>query len=286
MLGLPWWAWLLLGLVAFLWIAFLAARSWRRTIRLEFMEFLRQEAPEVEILTELEHELAVMVRGGGDGTLRLDRLYREGSRLKPEDTAGRKDLFNRLLAVLRESPDIGRLESEEDRRRILPRLVTDSFLRQIRAEMSGEVLPALPLGVPGLSVVLVLDGETAVAYLSEGQLSAIGLTPEEGLELARQNLARSFESAIVRRALTDGSLNVVKAGDSFDAARLLLVPGALAPGEQVVALIPDRDTLVVTSVPKDGNWSGLRKLARAAAGEPLWTEPLVVTADGVSTIRP
>ena len=285
MLGLPWWAWLLLGVVAFLWVAFVAARSWRRTIRLEFIEFLRREAPEVEILNELEHELVVKVRGGGDGTLRLDRLYREGSRLKPEDTARREDLFNRLLAVLRESPDIGRLESEEDRRRILPRLVTDSFLRQIRAEMAGEVLPALPLGVPGLSVVLVLDGETAVAYLSEGQLSAIGLTPEEGLELARQNLARSFESAIVRRALTDGSLNVVKAGDSFDAARLLLVPGALAPGEQVVALIPDRDTLVVTSAPRDGNWAGLRKLARAAAGEPLWTEPLVVTAEGVSTIR-
>ncbi len=165
MLGLPWWAWLLLGVVAFLWVAFVAARSWRRTIRLEFVEFLRREAPEVEILTELDHELAVKVRGGGEGTLRLDRLYREGSQLKLEDTVARKDLFKRLLAVLRESPDIGRLESEEDRRRILPRLVTDSFLRQIRTEMSGEVLPALPLGVPGLSVVLVLDGETAVAYL-------------------------------------------------------------------------------------------------------------------------
>lgn len=281
MLGFPWWAWLLLGLMGFLWLAFVAAREWRRTIRLEFTEFLRREAPEVEVATEREYELTVKVPQGVDGTLRLDRLYREGSQLKANDVGGRRDLFDRLLAVIREGPGIARVESAEDRRRVLPRLVNDSFLKQLRAEVTEEVLPALPLGVPGLSVVLVLDGKTAVAYLTQEQLAAMQLTPLEALELARQNLARSFEPGIVRRAVTGGSLNMVKAGDSFDAARLLLVPSALEPGERVAALVPDRDTLVITSVPNDGNWAPLRKLARSAATEPLWAEPLLVTAEGI-----
>lgn len=286
MLGLNWWVWLLLGAIGFIGLAFFAARSWRRTMRQEFAEFLRREAPEVEVLSEAEYEFAIRVRDAGEGVLRLDRLYREGSQLKTEDAAGRKHLFSRLLATVREGPAIARLETEEDRRRGLPRLVNDSFLTELRGHTAADVVPALPLGVPGLSIVLVLDGETAVSYLTEGQLAAAGLTAAEGLELARSNLSRVVEDGIVRRALADGSLNVVKAGDSFDAARLLLVPAALGPGERVAALIPDRDTLVITSVPTDGDWTDLRKLARTHTGEPLWSDPLVVSAEGVFPVRP
>jgi len=52
----------------------------------------------------------------------------------------------------------------------------------------------------------------------------------------------------------------------------------------VVALIPDRDTLVLAMPPEDGDWSSLRKLAKNAAGEPLWREPLLVTREGISAI--
>ena len=61
----------------------------------------------------------------------------------------------------------------------------------------------------------------------------------------------------------------------------MLVPGDLDAGESVVALIPDRDTLVLSAAPDDGDWAGLWKLARAAAGDPLRTEPLIVTPDGI-----
>ena len=108
------------------------------------------------------------------------------------------------------------------------------------------------------------------------------LTPEQALEAGRANLARTFGRDVVRSVVGSRTINVIKISDSFDAARLLLVPGYLDAGESLVALIPDRDTLALTAAPADGDWAGLRRLARAAAGDPLWTEPLIVTSDGIS----
>ena len=99
---------------------------------------------------------------------------------------------------------------------------------------------------------------------------------------AAPNLARTFGRDVVRSAVGSRNINVVKSCDSFDAARLLLVPGYLEAGESVVTLIPDRDTLVLTAPPDDGDWAGLRKLAHAADGDPLWAEPLIVTPAGIA----
>ena len=46
-------------------------------------------------------------------------------------------------------------------------------------------------------------------------------------------------------------------------------------------MIPDRDTLVLLAPPADGDWTPHRRLAKNAAGDPLWTEPLIVTARGI-----
>ena len=124
-----------------------------------------------------------------------------------------------------------------------------------------------------------------MAYVVRETLTELQLTPEEALGVARDNLAATSPRPLVRAALQDGSLQVSKMGDTYDAARLLLLPGCLEHGEEVAAAIPDRDTLLVTRVPGDGDWSGLRKLARAAAGEPLWREPLRVTREGVSEVE-
>ena len=158
----------------------------------------------------------------------------------------------------------------------MPRLVNESRLRQLRAETSGDPLPALPSGVAGLSIVLVLDGANSVAYLTERHLDDLALTSEGALQLAKENLSRSFEAAIVRRAIHGGTLNVVKTFDTFDAARLLLLPQFLREGEELAALDPDRDTLVVTRVPANRDWVRAAKtregkgrrsaLARAAVG--------------------
>jgi uncharacterized protein YtpQ (UPF0354 family) len=122
----------------------------------------------------------------------------------------------------------------------------------------------------------------SVAYLSSSQLAELGLDSAAALKIAKENLGRSFDSALVRSTVEKPNLNVVKALDTYDAARLLLVPALLKPGEALAAMIPDRDTLVLAQAPKDDNWDGLTKLARNAAGDPLFRKPILVTSEGFS----
>lgn len=100
---------------------------------------------------------------------------------------------------------------------------------------------------------------------------------------SRQRWRQALVDHLRRTAPRHRDRGLIKTCDSFDAARLLLVPGYLEAGETLVALIPDRDTLVLTTPPADDDWAGLRTLAGTADGDPLYTEPLVVTSAGIAT---
>jgi hypothetical protein len=167
---------------------------------------------------------------------------------------------------------------EVDRSKILPRLVTAEFVA--RANTNND-LPHRPLGETGLFVAYVEDGENSVRFVM-GPLVEEACMDEEGLyQLAVENLGQTFNFAALRESQPDLGITTIKCGDSFDAARLLLIPKDLRPGEAVAALVPDRDTLTLTPVPADGNWSPLVELARIPASEHLLLDrPLKVTSAG------
>jgi hypothetical protein len=287
MLGLPWWLWLAAAIAAFFVFGFRRAKAWRASIRAEFIAYLRREAPELEVVAERDQELDIRRADGGTGTLSLGRLYREGTYIPVGDTAGKEAFFARFVAMLREGDKIASLDPEADRARVFPRLVPDAFFTGVPARAAGRAPATLPSGVPGLSIALVLDSETSVAYLTDELLADLKLSPDEALSLAKENLRRSMDvGAAVRRTVTEKSMNVLKGGDSYDAARILLVPESLAEGEEIAAAIPDRDTLMLTLPPLDGDWSRLRKLARTPAGDVLWREPLLVRSTGISAVPP
>ena len=222
-------------------------------------------------------------------TFYLARLYQRIAELPAGDTpelrADRAAVYDTIVATIRDgATGLASLDADAERRNVMPRLVTDDALAALRSQVAagGKALPSLPSGVAGLSIVFVLDREASVAYLTGDLLAELKLTPDEALDVGRANLARTFGRDVVRSAVGSRNINVIKSCDSFDAARLLLVPGYLDAGESLVALIPDRDTLVLTTAPADGDWAGLRKLARAAAGDPLCAEPLIVTSAGIA----
>ena len=99
--------------------------------------------------------------------------------------------------------------------------------------------------------------------------------------LALENLGRTFGPEPVRKTLSENSITMIKCLDSYDAARLLLLPGYLQPGEALAALVPDRDTLTILPLPGGGNWAPLAELAKSAASDHLLLDrPLRVTCDG------
>jgi hypothetical protein len=165
-----------------------------------------------------------------------------------------------------------------DRSRILPRLITEDFFDRVDDE---EVLPHRPLGDTGLFVAYVVDSEDSVMYVMGGVAEELGLD-EPGLHaLALENLGRTFGPEVVRKAIAEPAITTIKCLDSFDAARLLLIPGYLRPGEAIAAIIPDRDTLTLLHLPGDNNWTPLAKLAAVPASDHLLLDrPLRVTCDG------
>jgi hypothetical protein len=167
---------------------------------------------------------------------------------------------------------------EVDRGKVLPRLVTAEFVGRANA---NNDLPHRPLGETGLFVAYVEDGENAVRFVMGPLVEEVGLDEDGLYRLSLENLGQTFSFAALRESQPDLGITTVKCGDSFDAARLLLIPQDLRPGEAVVALVPDRDTLTLTSVPADGNWAPLVELAKIPDSEHLLLDrPLKVTSAG------
>jgi hypothetical protein len=281
-----WSAWALLAAAGLASVGLLVrwgARRWDASVRGDFVEYLRANAPDVEVLEVREREISVRTKDGSDGVIFLPNLFAAVANIDARDRAGREAIFSRFVGMAHQWGSATNL-TERDRDRVRPRLVNEAFLARLRGEVKDVTIPAAPSGVAGLFVVFVLDSPESVAYVNDRHLEDLKLSEADALALAKANLSRAFNRETVRRVLSDRSISVVKTGDTFDAARLLLVPDALEPGESVAALIPDRDTLALTVVPGDGDWAHLRKLARAAEGDPLWTEPLIVTSEGIGSL--
>src|SRR2546430_2628019 len=131
----------------------------------------------------------------------------------------------------------------------MPRLVTTDFSGALPD--GGRLLPSRPLGNTGLRVAYVRDLAQRVQYLTRPHLEELGIENDGELhELALANVRKIFDSDIVRSAV-GGNLIACKALDTYDAARLLLVPENLKAGESLVAAVPDRDTLALIAMPRN-----------------------------------
>jgi hypothetical protein len=297
MLAMMWWGWGGIaaggaGALVALWAT--ARRSWRSSVRQEFLQHLRRTAPDLAITGIHPDRIEVALPDASpdaSATLCLARLYQRVADLPasgtPEQRGGRPGVYDRLIATLRDGTSgLQPMDGAADRRNVMPRLISDDALAALRVRVApagqptGRWLPSVPSGVAGLSIVFVLDGAAAVAYLTSDRLAELNLTPAEALAVGRANLARTFGRDVVRSAVRSTTINIVKVGDSFDATRLLLIPSYLEAGESLIAIVPDRDTLVLTPPPEDGDWTRLRTLAGAADGDPLCSEPLIVTPSG------
>ena len=274
---MPWWGWGIVGLVTVVLGLFALRKQFRRWARRRLIEHLRQTSPETQLLEEHDDRLVLKTGDGTTGPLFLDRFYKAmAGATAPEAERVVLDHWTALVQEGREL--VGRLSKAEHGPRILPRLVPLGFFDQIEAEAK---IPRRPLDDTGLFVVYVLDSPSSVAYLTDDHVKDLLVGPDELHRLALQNLRGRTPPDLLARALAPEGVVQVGVGDSYDAARLLLLSDQLAEGKALAAAIPDRDTLLVAPLPKDGDWGPLRKLARAPRTDrPLVDRPLRVTREG------
>ena len=139
--------------------------------------------------------------------------------------------------------------------------------------------------MPGLSIVFVLDSETSVAYLTDDLLKELGLSPEEALALARENLSRPMDmAAVVRGVLEQKSLSLLKAGDTSTPRASCSFPPVSRRGRSSPPSSPTGTRSGSRCLPRTATGRACARLARTPAGDILWREPLRVTRNGIAPV--
>jgi hypothetical protein len=269
--AMPLWVWILFAIGVAVLFARRTVRAYRREVRVQFVAWLAKEHPDWTVRTIDDFRLAVTIPAIGETPIGLGRLFTTIAATRDRTAAARAHHYEAFARPLADQVIV-----PEDAARLRPRLVTREWLDVVPADQ-----PVLhrPLGETGLYVAYVLDSPRTVTFVTEVQRAQLGLDADAVHARALANLRATFDPSASRDALAGSGLVTLKTADSFDAARLLLIPETLAAGEAVAACVPDRDTLVLSAVPKD--WETLVPLARTAAGPPLLARPLLVTRAGI-----
>ena len=137
-------------------------------------------------------------------------------------------------------------------------------------QVEGREKPNRPYSIFGehFAVGLVYDLPESMAHVTQAHLDKWGVTLYEALEVARQNLAEK-QFAFVGPSEGDG-LWCAMQKDSYDAARILLldtIRGFRVRGD-VVAMIPNREALLVTGSEDLDALKGMLQLATEAIQQP------------------
>ena len=263
-MNLPWWGWIIGGVVALAAITRAAIKKNRARIETEFVYYLQEHHPSLRFVRQEGKTMVLAHERVGEIRFYMHKLYVAVLRTPPNDRDARRALYEHFARAFLDQAEPGQI----DPAKLRPRIVREDKLPE---------LPSRPLDGLGLRVVYVLDAPASVRYVT-GELAAqLGLDEPALYARALANLAVPAE--LVRAPLERKTMSVVKLLDGHDAARLLGVPSHLREGESLLAVIPDVNTLALVA---GGEPASLAKLAHSADGEPLFDGVLRVTRDGFS----
>ena len=221
---------------------------------------------------------------GGPVTMNLHNIYAEAGQLDGDARAER--LRKAVLAMMPpERPDTW----GEAAPQLLPAVRTASWAYASAGDGRADV-PA-PFGrplVPFVKVLCAIDSEHSIAFGGVDDLSAWGVSDDEALHTAAENLAD--QPCEVHR---DGPVAMIVAPDGY-ASSWLAVPGLLAQvaedmGGTVVAIAPDRELLLL--VDTDDHDASVEVLEAAldryqAAPRQLSPVPYLVAESGIAPWEP
>lgn len=202
----------------------------------------------------------------GHGYANLHNYYAEHCHLPwRERKRHLRQVVRGLLAVHKSAPE----EFEDARHDLLPVVRTRAQFAIQQLSLRGEKgfvePPFLPLG-EHLGAYLVYDLPEKMEYLSAEQFDDWGVSFYQAFEIARDNL----ESIDIPVALLECGLYVCMKGDNYDSSRLLvrkLVEGLEVQGP-LVALAPNRNTLLLTGADNAEGLAAMAEFAETALGEP------------------
>jgi hypothetical protein len=225
---------------------------------------------------DAEHQVVT----GEHATIATPNLYREWLATPP---AERPAMLRRLAAVSAGARRHAGLEAAEARTRLLPVVRAGLYFGGPGLALRDAGLEQQPwqrrLGEAS-ALGLVIDLPQAMQLARQQDLVDWKLSGDEALAVAVENLRRQ---AVPFVEVAPGVYGP-RSGDNYDASRLLLTQEirALPLGAPVVAMIPNRDTLLLASGRDEQGQARLADLAEKAAQEPrpIHTIPLCLGEGG------
>ncbi len=176
------------------------------------------------------------------------------------------------------------LRLEDVRPDLLPGVRSRSFfdLTSLRTEIEGGKRDPPPYQVLGehFGVGLVYDTPELMGWMQQSKFDAWGITLYEALEIARENLKAHPAKFVGPQSGTGAYLSVTR--DGYDASRLLLTDMIRAfklKGEPI-AMVPNRENLVVVGTEDEEGLSRTLKMATEAVKQPRAISGIALRLDG------
>jgi uncharacterized protein YtpQ (UPF0354 family) len=172
---------------------------------------------------------------------------------------------------------------EDARHDVLPTVRTRSYIEFTLLQMSGEGSAALSwphqVLAEHLAIGLVYDLPQAMRTISQDDLDVWQTTFYEALEAARDNLAQMPGQLFVGLA---ERVYMSATGDNYDASRMILLDPIrqLEVRGECVAMVPNRDTLLIAGSEDPAGLALMANLAQEALKKPRPMTSLAFRLDG------
>ncbi len=241
----------------------------RKAFAMLMIQTLRQGGVDKKIQYD-PGEFSIVIGEGDEKLFFLGNVY---SQYIQAETGRGREIVKRFAEVVLQSDRPLPAGFADARAHILPRignLASLSFMR-LRNRLKGieYALPPHKATASHFAIDLVYDWPEFIQGIQKSALDRWGVTFEEALELSLENLKAKSEENFAHPPGKPG-VYVSPWKDNYDAARLLL-PGKIA-GLGVkgspTAVLPNRDTLIVTGSEDEAGLAAMVELATAALREP------------------
>ena len=216
-----------------------------------------------------------------DGFINLGNIYQEYCRAEKteRDAVLRRFLRNCVSTKSYELP----AEFDDIHPDLLPVIRSRFYLESVllQAKVRGNEALEVPQQVIGehLALSLVYDLPSAMRTISQTDLETWEVSFYEAVEAARHNLEQMGEVAF---ATLDSCVYASATGDNYDASRLLLLDliRRFKVNGDYVAMVPNRDTLVVTGSDDEHGLALLSKIAADSHEKPRPISTVALRLEG------
>jgi hypothetical protein len=214
-----------------------------------------------------------LIERGGQGFINLANLYHEFCQApKPQ----RPKILQRFIRGCLGTSSFELPEDFSDVHPDLLPVVRSRFYLEsvnLQAQVRGGAVVAVPSQIIGdhLALSLVYDLPQAMRSIIQDDLDGWGVSFYEALESARQNLEQMGNVSFASLQSEAGEGVFISANtDNYDASRLLLVDliRKIPVRGEPIAMVPNRDTLIVTGSEDEAGLEVMCKIAEDSFQKP------------------